>query len=318
MTTALPAAIQKQLEEAEALQQQLAPQPATPAEPAPASEIEVVPQPDVAAEVPPDAPIAPAEDETFKQKYTILQAKYDAEVPRLHAQLREATGYINQLAVEVEALKTAKPVPTPEPDAPDNDAETFGEDLTSAIDRRASKKAQAMIDAAVAPFKEHIAKLEAKLGSMDEQVADTAYDRFLAGITAEVPDYQAINADQGFLRWLGEVDPVYGVPRQAALDSAAKALDSARAAAIFKAYKALTGKQAVDTDKQRRQQELARQVAPSGVRSSAPVTPAGKIWTAAEYEHAFDPRTIRSIGAEAATELQAQADLAYQEGRVQW
>lgn len=315
----LPEAIKRQLEEAEALEQQLYGQPApegnteapteAPSEAPTEAPAEAVTQPE---------PVVDDEEETFRRRYEVLQGKYSAEVPRLHAQLRDATAQIQQMQAEFAAMQqqlTQKPEPQP---VKDNDAETFGEDLVEAMDRRAERMAQQLVAKEMSQMQAYIKQLESKLGSVDQQVAVSAQDRFYGKLAQLVPDYEAVNGEQGFLNWLGEIDPVYGLPRQAALDNAAQSLDVDRVAAIFSAYKQLTGKQVADQQKQQVRKELERQVAPSATRAAANAPQQGKIWTRADYEHAYDPRTLRELGSEKTLALQAEADLAVSEGRVQW
>ena len=87
---------------------------------------------------------------------------------------------------------------------------------------------------------------------------------------------------------------------------------------LFNAYKVLTGKQGQTQQRQQVRQELERQVAPAKATASAPTAPAGKIWTRAEFERAYDPRNIRDMGQAKADALVAQAEQALAEGRVQW
>ena len=100
---ALPKQVQKQLDEVEelekALEAQLNPEkteaedadvekeePDTEAQET--AEAEQEPEPKEAK--PADTVLTDVEDD-FKQKYSTLRGKYDAEVPRLHAQLRDVT-----------------------------------------------------------------------------------------------------------------------------------------------------------------------------------------------------------------------------------
>lgn len=319
---ALPESVRRQLEEAEALEQQVYGQPTpeagntepvaepepTPAEPV-VEDVQVA-QPEVAA--------VKEEEETYRRKYDVLQGKFDAEVPRLYAQLRDATGQLQQALTEVQTLRAAQNTPKPEPTAPDNDAETFGEDLTEAIDRRSERKAEAMVNKQIKPLMEYIKQLETRLGDVNQQVEVSSQDRFLNNLAKQVPDYETVNTEQGFLNWLGEVDPVYGVPRQAALDAASERMDADRTAQVFLAYKQLTGKQVTQQQTQQVRKELERQTAPNTPSSSPKPAATGNILSRAQYEYAFDPRTIREIGQAKADELMAEADRAYAEGRVQW
>ena len=315
---ALPEAIRRQVEEAAALEQSLYGQQApeegnTEAEPEQPAEPQAV---EVQVEQPEQ--VAQTDEDSYRRKYDVLRGKYDAEIPRLHAQVRDLSGNLQQAIGEIERIKAIPQSQPAEPPVSDNDAETFGEDLTEAIDRRAKRMASELVGEQTRNLMQHLQQLEARLGNVDQQVEISSQDRFFGNLAKLVPDYEAVNGEQGFLDWLGEADPVYGVPRQAALDAASERMDAERTAQVFMAYKQLTGKQVQSQQKQQVRQELERQTAPNAPRSSAQTQPAGKFMTRDEYAYAFDPRTIRELGPTKAEELMAEADRAYQEGRVQW
>jgi len=52
-----------------------------------------------------------------------------------------------------------------------------------------------------------------------------------------VPDWETINKDPAFLKWLGEMDPLTGIQRQELLNQAHKALDAPRVANFFNSWK---------------------------------------------------------------------------------
>ena len=322
----LPEAIQRQVDEAEALERQLYQQQESPAE-------QVVEEEMVAQEEPPaNAPehvepepqnVEPVvehrrEDDAayWKQRFNTVQGMLNSQSAQFTEQLRASNNQVQALANELAELREQRTQQTQTVN--DNDAETFGEDLVTAIDRRAEQKASQLVANELGPLRAYIQQLESRLGEVNQSVAETAQDRFYANLERLVPDYQAVNGDQNFLNWLEEVDSVYGVSRQLALDNAANALDAQRVAAVFNAYKALTGKQADDTRRKQVRQELERQTAPSPVQGSAQSAPAGKIYTAAEYEAALDPRNIKLMGREKADALAADAEAAYYEGRVRF
>ncbi len=321
---ALPASVQRQLEEASALERQLYGQAPTdpvvntdPNTPAPTPEAPPNTDP---APAPEPQKVQPVEDDTFQHKYNVLQHKYNAEVPRLHAQLREAVANITQLTAEVQRLQQAQAQAAQQPTLPtsEEDAERFGEDLLEVIDRRATALAQQMLASRERELTAHIGKLEAHVNSVDERVALTDQDRFFNALTDKVPNWKATNVDQAWLAWLREVDPVYGQPRQAALDAAANAFDVERVAAIFKTFYELTGKLNQPKAQETARKQLERQLAPQPATSAATPQPAGQIWTKAEYEHAYDPRVHRQVGADKAAQMMAEADKALAEGRVQF
>lgn len=330
----LPEAIQRQIEEAERLQQELYAQPEgapVPVEPAalesePVSHGEVAISEEVAPEsvpeVQPQIKAKPGREddvEYWQQRANTLYGMNQHQAGELHALKAQLQSLTNELA----DLKAAKPA-EPEQRASyfsDQDKETFGADLVELVER-GSRQAVSEAQKAWAGEKQQllsqIQKLESQLAPLGQQVAESANDRFLSGLSRMVPDYEAINVDPGFLTWLGEADPVYGFTRQAALDNAAQRLDFEQVAKVFNAYKSSTNAVSKVQQKQQINQELQRQVAPSTTRSGNTPSAPEKIWTRAEFERAYDPRTIRELGSAKAEELVAEAERAAQEGRVRW
>lgn len=318
--TALPPSVQRQLDEAAALEAQLyGPAPTSAVVNTDTPQPAETPQPTPAEPAPVEQPAPQPEEETFRRRYEVLQHKYNAEVPRLHAQLREAVANITQLTAEVQRLQQATAQqPTTSVPQDEEDTERFGEDLMAAIDRRATALAQQMLQSRDGEITQYIRSLEAKLENVGERVVQTDQERFYAALAQRVPQWESINGSQAWLAWLSEVDPVYGQPRQAALDAAANALDANRVAAIFNAFNELTGKPVDAKAKETARKQLERQIAPQPASASAPSQAAGEHWTQADYERAYDPRTHRQVGPEKAAQMMAEADKALAEGRVRF
>ena len=317
--TALPPSVQRQLDEATALEAQLyGPAPTPTVVNTDAPQPAETPQPAPAEPAPVEQPAPQPEEETFRQRYNVLQHKYNAEVPRLHAQLREAVANITQLTAEVQRLQQATALQPTSVPQDEEDTERFGEDLMAAIDRRATALAQQMLQSRDGEITQYIRSLEAKLENVGERVVQTDQERFYAALAQRVPQWESINGNQAWLAWLSEVDPVYGQPRQAALDAAANALDANRVAAIFNAFNGLTSKPIDAKAKETARKQLERQIAPQPASASAPSQAAGEHWTQADYERAYDPRIHRQVGPEKAAQMMAEADKALAEGRVRF
>jgi len=210
-------------------------------------------------------------DEKWAHKYHTLKGMYDAEVPRLHSQVREMQTQVNQLIAdkaEIEARKAAE-VPPVNSLITDEDKEAFGPDLIDLIERATNSKVATLANREAELVKE-IKELKGQLGNVTERQVVSEKDRFLAGLAQQVPDWETLNTDQGFLGWLQEVDPVYGLPKQVALSNAYESGDVARVATIFNAYKGTIAPKAPRAKSG--QQELQRQVAPTRTRSGTPPT----------------------------------------------
>ena len=114
---ALPKQVQAQLAEVEELEKTLNAQQEEPKKKkAKEPKVSEVKPEDTEAEVPVEAEVAlePVEAEPadtsptdvaveFEQKYKTLRGKYDAEVPRLHSQVKDLTAKLNNLAESLAA-----------------------------------------------------------------------------------------------------------------------------------------------------------------------------------------------------------------------
>lgn len=328
----LPQALQRQLEEAEALERSLAQseEPETPevqeqqteAVAPEASQPEAEPSPE--AQQPAEKPqlkVKPGKEEDvdyWRSRATSMHGIAQAQAQELHDlrnQVSTLTTEIKNLKVQPEQPKAADPLVT------DKDVETFGSDLIDLQERVAKKalsEARAEFKGIVDQQAEYIKQLEAKVGVVDKQVTASAQDRFYEALTKQVPDWEAVNADQQFLEWLGEADQMSGVSRQAYLDDAANRMDLPRVVAIFSAFKQTVAPAQQPQVSQTRKSELERQVAPSKSKASSPTDSGKRIWTKAEFERAMDPRHTKHLSADESAKLEAELDLAVAEGRVQF
>lgn len=260
-------------------------------------------------------PVANAAEEATKDaRYQTLAGKYNAEVPRLAQQVKETQAAMQSLLQENERLRTSlQPAAKPVQIVTDSEKEAFGPDLVDLMERVAkSSSAPAFADAE--QIRKDNEQLRQQLSAVQEQQAISSKDRFVRDLTTAVPDWQSVNADNGFLRWLGETDPVYGLPRQKGLDHAYGNLDVLRVAHIFEAYKALSG-----TPARTIQQELQSQVAPTSSRGSVvPITDSlqGKIWTQPEIAQAYTDVRRGSLHGDAADRIMKDIDAALSEGRI--
>ena len=328
---ALPKAIQEQLDAAEALQQQLTNQTAEPVippaepnpEPQPPAEPTPDPQPAEPQPQPQVTPPEPSEPETdWKQRAKTLEGKYNAEVPRLHGQLKDLNTQLANALEQIHQLKTAQPTP-PEPKRQEfvtkDDEETFGSDLIDLSRRVVREEFAQLAPLVVAEIRKEFAPIREQVGEVQQKTAKTEEERFWSAIDTAVPDWRDIDADQQWLDWLAESDPMSGKTRQEALNEAHAAMDAPRVASIFKVWKAaFRPVQTPPPANQQKREELQRQVAPAKSRATSTAPATERTWTAEEYERAFDPRLSATMSVDQIQQLQADADRAYAEGRVKW
>ena len=241
----------------------------------------IAPEPQPAPAPAPSTPqAAPASEETWEHRYRTLQGMRRAEMDQFRQREAAMQQQMDGLARQLEELRKPSQPPAPASADTAKDAEVFGSDLVEMVQR----VVHGSFGAIAQQFDARLTAMEQRLNGTTSAVAQTADQVFTSQLAALVPDYEQVNADDRFLAWLAEVDPVYGVPRQAALTNAADARDALRVANVFKAFKAtLTPAPAPAPTPA---SELNRQVAPrSG--ASAPAAPAAKPYFSAAEVNAF-------------------------------
>jgi len=316
---ALPRQVEAQLRELEALEKQLAegqnPAPADP-EPTPA-EPPQDPQPQPAEPKPVEPTPTPTEpvvaEEKWEQKYKTLKGMYDAEVPRLHADLRDLKAQVDSLrkASETKPVEPAKPKAA-EKLVTDADVEAFGQDLIE-VQRKVAREVAAEFRGELDAMRVENEKLREQLTSTGTQVSEASFEQRLYRM---VPDFEAVNADPKWIAWLNEVDPLLRAPRSSVAQQAFNRGDAegvAHYVAMFKQTVAPVEQRADKTE------ELERQLQPNrGATSAPPTSQKGKVYTNADIEKMF--RKAADLGTkgqtDAAKKLEAEIDAAYMEGRV--
>jgi hypothetical protein len=316
---ALPRQVEAQLRELEALEKQLAegnnPAPADP-NPQPA-EPPQDPQPQPAEPKPVEPTPTPTEpvvaEEKWEQKYKTLKGMYDAEVPRLHADLRDLKAQVDSLrkASETKPVEPAKPA-APTKLVTDADVEAFGQDLIE-VQRKVAREVAAEFRGELDAMRVENEKLREQLTSTGTQVSEASFEQRLYRM---VPDFEAVNADPKWIAWLNEVDPLLRAPRSSVAQQAFNRGDAegvAHYVAMFKQTIAPVEQKADKTE------ELERQLQPNrGATSAPPTSQKGKVYTNADIEKMF--RKAADLGTkgqtDAAKKLEAEIDAAFMEGRV--
>ena len=316
----LPRAVQQQVEDADALVAQISgAQPVNPDTGEPIEIPQPAPEPQSQDISPEPEPKPAVSEETWEQKYHTLKGKFDAEVPRLYAQVREMNSQIGQLTTDLAVAKAqpAQPVPASTTSLiTEQDKEAFGSDLIDLIERATEAK-MAGSRSLEAQLTAEIAELKGKLGNVTERQGASDKDRYESALTTAVPDWQALNVDQGFLNWLAEVDPVYGLPRQYALTNAYEALDANRTATIFNQYK----KSLAPAAQSNNRADLQRQVAPTRSRTSpAPTNPNvdKRVYTQQDIDSFYSEWRRGFIDEAEAVQIEKDIHAATVEGRIRY
>jgi hypothetical protein len=283
-------------------QQQNDPPPGDP----PASDPAPTPPPSEPAATANPAPAAtpPANtegDEKWESRFKTLTGKYNAEVPRLHAAIKERDAKLNSLTEEVEALKASLAKPKESLVKPE-EVNEFGEPLVDLIRRAAREEVQSK-DA-------ELAELRRKLDQVQVATVETKEVGFYEALAQSVPDWVTINDDPEFHTWLGEVDDLTGMQRQQILSQAEEKRDAGRVARFFNAYKKVQQEKAAEANT-----SLDSQIAPPTSRVDAP--PQGKkIWTRGEIADFYARDRRGEFSAEKAAAIDQEIQLAVTEKRV--
>lgn len=330
----LPKQVQEQLDEVEELEKQLEAQGEEEAETevkekktskkAKAEDTEV----EVTDDQPHEEPVAveakPADDsveevsESFKQKYATLRGKYDAEVPRLHQQVKELTDQMNAIREEAEAAKKAEAEKPKEKVSyvTDADREEYGDDLID-FQRRVAKEASQEYEERFEQQAKVIEELRQQISSTGNQVGEVGFTQKLNNL---VPGFDQLDNDERWVAWLNEYDPMTRGPRRDQAQAAFNAGD-AEAVAHYVGLFRESINEPVANGKSDRQAELEKQVTPN--RSASAVTTKSsskdsKVYSERELNNAWSKiRTLNTQGKyDDAEKLEAELTAAYLDGRV--
>lgn len=236
--------------------------PVAPSTPAAAS----APPAEPAPPAPVASPVATVSDETWEARYHVLNGKYLAEVPRLNDEVKV-------LRTEVQKLKTAPP-PTrllkPE------EIEKFGPEFMDMVQRAA----QETFGPVQRQLESEVASLKTQLAGKVEADNNASSEAFFEKLGRAHPDWETVNANPEFLKWLAVYDPKARTVRQRLLDDAVRSRDAQYVADLITEWKALTVKPA--------SRRPAPSPEPSTLRSNEEPPPPAKVWTRAEIKQVYD------------------------------
>lgn len=301
----VPRAVQQAEEMADRLQQELIaqqqqqPSDATPptdqktgeTPPTDPPKAEETPAPKNDSQTPP-----PADD--WEHRFKVLQGKYSAEVPRFAAENKELKTRLELLEQELEQMK-AQPA---EPLVKQEEIDEYGPGLVD-LARRIAREEQAQKDV-------EIAKLKRQIAELSEVSTKTASNDFFKSLTAIVSDWEQINEDPGFIKWLEEVDELTGETKQTLLSRAEGARDAARVGKFFTSYKKASSSWAANSA-----QSLESQVVPP-TNKSPDTPPSKKVWTRAEITDFYGRMRRGEVSDQDAIAIEADITAASIEGRI--
>lgn len=213
-------------------------------------------------------------NETAEQRYRTLQGMYNADTGRLrmeNQQLNNRLSQLEQLLSNMSNQAASSQAPqTFEKLVTDKDVEEYGDSID--VMRRVTKEENSAAMRRVAELEQMVRQMQTSIVPRVEQVAHrqavSAEQVFWSDLTALVPDWREINADQNFQGWLMSVDPLTGATRQTYLEDAQRNLDSRRVATFFATWQHLSGQAVAQPPRHAPASELDKQVAPGRSRGN--------------------------------------------------
>jgi hypothetical protein len=288
--------------------------------------------------------VTPIPEPDWKQKYNVLQGKYNAEVPRLQNTVRDIgerlrntehqlTATQNLLASLGEQRATAPAAPT-QATPPvrqslikDEEVREYGADLIDVVRRVAREEQAALlpeIDRRVTPVKQRVEQVVQATEAAGVRQAQSDRQTVLNMLNDQVPNWLDMNSDQGFLGWLDQKDPYAGKERGELLKQAFEAHDGPRVVAFFTGY---LKEHAVVTPPvaptapaapKAPQRQLEQLVAPGTPKTGTTGTQDGsgkRVWTRAEIS-AFYGGRMQFKDAAHKKEVEKDIFAAQREGRI--
>jgi len=196
----------------------------------PSSDLITEPFDPYAGEADPD----PEKEEDFEHKYKVLQGMYRKQVVEVQEINRRLTASNADLSAQVDQLRGELAAAQA---APGGQAGTSPvDDVDLSVYDEYGPEIRAMAENNVRLTNE-LRQMRAEVAEVGKATSQAAEERFFQYMDANVPNWRKQDADQEFVQWLQILSPDTGRPKQDSLQSAYKARDGARVAAIFIEYR---------------------------------------------------------------------------------
>lgn len=258
---------------------------------------------------------------TLQHKLSVLQGKYNAEVPILQREVNTLRTENAALRTENASLKTA-PSPAKEPGKTGSDADPFkriredyGDNFADNINAAINARVEEMVA-------QRTASISEKVSAVQATQVKTAEQTYYEALGKAVPKWMEINGNLDFQNWLGTPERFTGLPYQSLLEHAHGKLDAERVANIFQAWPGFATfggpppAQAEDPNK--KQLESLIHPNPSAPNNQPPTDPNKPTYTQAQIQ-AFYDEVRRGLWKSRPKEQAAKEldfGLAYREGRI--
>lgn len=255
----------------------------------------------------------------WKSKYLTLQGMFNADVPRLNAELKEAKARIDELSGKLETKQESDQKAqheTVSSELQQKLQDALGPDVAETI----SKIVDGRMEGSMDELRQAVDKNLEPVKQQASQAANTSTQtQFEIALSHQVPDWRQVDSAPGFQEWLGESDGLAGATRQEMLVQAYQAGDVQRVARFFETFKSLSDKvsdHGAASSNQAQPDPLAEQEAPSRAGSS-PATPGDKpVFKREDVSRFYKDVALGKIPPKEAAEQEAQIVAAVKENRI--
>lgn len=205
------------------------------------------------------------QDDGFKHKYEVLLGKYNAEVPRLSAELRTMKQRIGEL--EAPGTSGGRPIPTSDK----KEAPAASQALKSdALKRVADEYGEDFVNSMLEVVRSELAGVKNEV--VKEVNVKSKYEAFEQALSGVVPDWESVNESPGWLAFMDNLEPSTGLPYQVLLNGYHEKLDAKGVAGIFNAFKT-SANTPIEAATRQRQGEIDAFIAPGKGIGGAEVNP---------------------------------------------
>ena len=264
--------------------------------------------------------------ENFEAKYKVLKGKYDQEVPRLAAEIRQLKGFNEQLTAQISQLQKAKPTSDPnagfESDSlSDEDLEMMEPEVVAVY--KDNKRLREMVQDLKTELTNSVTQIRNEVGQTRQTSTRNVLYSQLDADQRVKDSWRQQNEDPEFVGWLQGTDPIHGIKYIDSLQNAEKIGDSNRVIGIFLKFQQETGKTYSDSPSQPStgQPTIPKpSTAPPRSRSEGapPKQPEGKIYTRKEIERFYNDQAAGKYFGKGDEAKRIEADImkAQHDGRI--
>ena len=202
------------------------------------------------------APVPAAGHElvTLQNRFDVLEGKYNSEMARMTTALQSSQNIINQQEALIASLQAGGGKVADQPsdfaELNPDDYSSYGSEMeqmaatfNKLIKEKARLKTAGASNSGTQGENDRIAKVEATVKNLSGTVQMSAKQAYYAALDTAIvdasnrPEWERINHDPKFAAWLGQDEPLTGIPRKAILLKANQEMNAERVISVFKEFK---------------------------------------------------------------------------------